>query len=250
MIKRFILLAFAATAVCAGTISIPSGKSISKAMITARRGDTLLLAPGIYKENIVMKDGITIKGESPTNTKIKGNGRASTVILNGSSTISGVTITGGQNGIEAKSGRARIDECVVTGNRGSGILIVKAFPEITNSVFSNNGASGIKATSIGGGALLLENLTFAGNSKFGIDIETTVPLSISNSIFYKNSLKAVRDKNERLVLDNNIMFPVQSEYSQNNREIKPLFSKEKKLRSAYIQEQNSPGNSFGAKLPR
>lgn len=246
MIKRFILLAFTVTAVSAGTISIPAGKSISKAMITARRGDTLLLAQGTYKENIVMKDGITLQGESPVLTTIKGNGRASTVILNGSSVISGVTVTGGQNGIEAKSGRARIQDCVITGNRGSGILAVRAFPEISNSTISNNGASGIIATEIAGGALLLENLTFAGNNKYGIDIETTVPISISNSIFFRNNLKAIHDKNERLVVENNIIYPEQNEFSQNNRAIKPIFKKDK-TRAAFIQEPNSPGNSFGAK---
>src|SRR5262245_55907747 len=121
------------------TISVPKDQpTIQSAINTAINGDTALVSPGTYNENINFNGkAITVKSESgPQNTIIDGGKLGSVVTFTSGegrdSILNGFTV---QNGSENGS----------TGV-GGGIIIADSSPTITKNVITNNHAC------LGGGA--------------------------------------------------------------------------------------------------
>ncbi len=243
-----ILLVLIPLILSAKQIAVAPNQFVSKALISITSGDTITLSEGVYKESIILKSGVTLIGAGASQTILKGNGRDATLTLSGSSSVVGITVSYGSNGIQTQSGRAKIIDCVITRNRGSGILAVKALPEIINTVICNNNGNGIQGTTIGGGAALFENLTIASNQGYGISVDNSEPIAISNSIFYKNGIRAINPKKGTIIATGNIFLPKQKEFEQNNRTQNIEFEKEKKKRPLYILAKDSPGQENGAKL--
>ena len=124
-----LLVAFAivATTVRAGTIEVPADQpTIAAAIEAARAGDIVRVAPGVYRETIVMKDGVSIVGAGSDKTTINGSGRGPVVIAENvgpSGRLEGFTITGG------------------SAERGGGMLNVRSSPVITSCIFRGNSAA-------------------------------------------------------------------------------------------------------------
>lgn len=137
------------------TIHVPADQPTIQAGINAAsNGDTVLVAPGTYYENIDFKGkAITVTSSAgPATTIIDGGGISSTVLFKTSelrtSVLSGFTIQGGgphQN----------------VPDYGSGINIQLAAPTILNNIVSNNGCHGIEVTS---SAPLIQNNTISGTT--------------------------------------------------------------------------------------
>ncbi len=245
-ISKFVLLGVSVTSMYASTIMLTPEQSISETMIKVRSGDTLSLASGEFKESIIVKDNVVLLGSGVGKTIIRGNGRGSVVTMNGSSVLQNCTVSGGQNGIQTQSERASIRNVEITENRGSGVLSLKAFPEISNCIISYNGGNGIQAATIGGGSLILDSLTIVENGGFGIEWDGSVPVSVMHSLFYKNGLKAFKSKDNQIVASDNVIFPEQKEYVAKNRTMKPEFKNDRDIKSLYIQTESSPGKGCGA----
>src|SRR5437762_2005540 len=88
----------------AATINVPAGQpSIQAAINAASNGDTVLVAPGTYYENInFMGKAITVTSSGgPAVTTINGSARGTVVIFNhaeaSNSVLNGVTITNGNS---------------------------------------------------------------------------------------------------------------------------------------------------------
>ena len=137
--------------------------TIQEAIDTANPGDTVVVDPGTYPENItISKDSITLQGSDAYVTTIDGGGIGSVIKMSGANdiTISGFTITNGlgdgqdyqgngNGGGIAVSGCSNIviRDNIITQNRvegviadGGGILISKCTAPITiwqNSITDN-----------------------------------------------------------------------------------------------------------------
>ncbi len=62
-ISVFVILTFASSAAYGAELLVPqSFKTIGEAVTKASSGDTVVVAAGIYKENVVIKSGVTLKG--------------------------------------------------------------------------------------------------------------------------------------------------------------------------------------------
>jgi nitrous oxidase accessory protein NosD len=97
-------------AACAATWCVnPGGTSgckttISAAVAAAASGDTIYVAPGTYKEGVILTKSLSLKGASDKNTTIDAHGQPNGIFINGTAaspnpgvadvTISGFTITG------------------------------------------------------------------------------------------------------------------------------------------------------------
>jgi len=230
----------------AETVHVAVGKSISEMMVKVRSGDTIMLGSGVYKENIVLRDKVFLVGKGVDSTVIKGDGRGSVVTMNGSSTIKNLTVLGGQNGIQVQSGTAKIIGVAIVENRGSGILALRALPEIRATIVARNGGNGIQASTIGGGSLILDSLTFAENGGFGFEYDGSVPVSLKACLFYNNGIKAIKDSERQVIASSNCIVPVQKEYSSSNVTGKLQFESEKNAKKLYIQDKGSPGFGTGA----
>src|SRR5947208_6494971 len=61
------MVGFVSPAVASTTITVNPGQSIQAAVDAASPGDTIVVKPGFYNENVVItKDGITLKGFGAT----------------------------------------------------------------------------------------------------------------------------------------------------------------------------------------
>ena len=118
-----------------GSLAFPYN-TIREGVNNAAIGDKVQVAAGLYKETVLMRDGVSLLGTSgPTVTRIDGTGLGNPVVtFNGtrfSPILSGFTITGG-------SGDQSRDIGGVPVRIGGGILVLNSSSIITRNVITGN----------------------------------------------------------------------------------------------------------------
>jgi len=146
----------------------------SAAVAAAVNNDVIVIKPGTYSEpgtiNIT-KTGLKISGENPTNTRITNAVLANvfTVPLNAgaSAEISGLTITGGLDGIQISGGNGAITihHNHIVFNGGNGISESNASFVAYNNIILSNNLAGING--FGGTGVVYNNIV-GKNSSGGI----------------------------------------------------------------------------------
>ena len=149
-------LLFSAPAHGQSTIFVPSNyPTIQSAINAANNGDTVLVAPGTYVENINFNGkAITVTSSGgPALTIIDGNHNGTVVTFNHSETavsvLSGFTIRNGY----------------VNGGFGAGIAITSASPTIKSNVVSGNHAAVGLGIFVNGGSPLIQGNTVSNNDQ-------------------------------------------------------------------------------------
>lgn len=186
------LAALPEIATCA-TINVPSNQpTIQSGINAAANGDTVLVAPGTYFENLNLSGkAITLTSSNgPAQTTINGKQDGPAVIIDSgevaSTVVSGFTIT---NGLAAEVGPFLLDgggiyigaSPTISGNiitengacaGGGGILVAGGTPQIlSNQILNNTASSGYGGgISVEGmiGNLVIQNNLISGNSASGI----------------------------------------------------------------------------------
>lgn len=170
------------------TIHVPADQpTIQAAISAAQPGDTVLVAPGTYIENLDFQGkAITVTSSDGPSVTIVDGGAAGPVVTfdtneGANSVLSGFTL---QNGVPSQI-------FPVTGTQGGGVLILNASPTITNNVITGNHAiCGIGIESRGGSAVIRGN-TITNNSQAGgtggcggggIEVTNGSPQIIGNTI--------------------------------------------------------------------
>jgi hypothetical protein len=161
-----------------GTAANPYS-TIQEGINNALQGDRVNVASGLYRETVLMSDGVSIIGAGAATTTIDGTGfNNSVVTFNGtrqSPLLTGFTITGGKGdqarevggvpvmiggGIQILASSPIITNTVITGNTvdegyciGAGIYVysVVSAPQIINNVISNNVAVSLTVPDSGEG---------------------------------------------------------------------------------------------------
>jgi len=154
--KQFVILLISASSLTATTINIPADYStIQEGINASADGDTILVAPGTYTENLILENEIVLashaiyddiefefyNNENINNTVISGIQNGSCLIVRDGDiqpTILGFTFQDG-------TGTSMLinNDCAQKQERSGGaILIYKAYPTINYNRFMNNGLTG------------------------------------------------------------------------------------------------------------
>ena len=139
------------------------------------RGTIQLTSPAANYNNtqLLLSSRVTLRGPGAAFLNVRGRNVRSPLesvitITQGSTTISGLTISNGSGvdnlagGIATIQADAVIEDCIVAGNQGAGVVVRGGKVRINNSTIANNlGNGGIGVSS---GELLLTNSTVSGNT--------------------------------------------------------------------------------------
>jgi hypothetical protein len=138
----------------AATINVPSGQPTIQAGINAaNNGDTILVAPGTYHENI------DFKGKAITVTSSAG---ATTTIIDGGATLSTVSFISGEarnsvlSGFTIQNGGTETNLNNIDG--GGGVFVNASAPTILNNIITENACNGIQ---VDFGAALVQGNTIS-----------------------------------------------------------------------------------------
>lgn len=162
--------AAAATHVVRNTDSEGEG-SLRDAVDAASKGDMIIFGTGvrgtIALEDALEIENLTVKGPGADAVTIRGGGKA-TLRLGGTTTVSALTVAGGDTAIHVDGGRATLLDCAVEDSKGAGITIEEGRVTVVRSQVSGNAGAGIETT---GGAVYCVNSTIAANGGAGIRAE-------------------------------------------------------------------------------
>jgi len=174
MIRRLIILLLIVGCVCYGAvINVPADSTTIQAGINAAsEGDTVLVQPGTYYENIIWPatNGIKLIGSGKDDCIIDGDSLASVIRFEDSGIIDSTTLI---TGFTIQNGNAQGDSdfdfsTIYTLSYGGGLYLKSSSPTLTGVTFRNNTAQ------YGGGMFLLfgsnptlTNVTFSSNSADG-----------------------------------------------------------------------------------
>ena len=157
---------------CSATLSVPEDyATIQGAINSALDGDTVLVAPGDYRENlkILYKSVNIVSADGPARTTLDGNRLDAVVTFYacpGTPRLDGFRIVNGsRSGIHIVKSRPEINNCIVTRNsnwRGGGIY---AHSGACPVVITNTEISGNTAMESGGGVTANQACIQIRNSK-------------------------------------------------------------------------------------
>jgi len=178
-------------------IRVPSDyPTIQAAINAAQDGDTVLVAAGMYRENVRVNKTVLLVGESPSTTIVDGGGDTAFIITAQNAEIEGFTIQNATSPWPAEasgirvfaSGGQRIRNNVLVRNY-YGINLLDALDTVVSgNTVANNSYAGVRIR--GGNNLFYEN-TIANNSVLGVWIASaTSPNTLYRNNFLNNADQA------------------------------------------------------------
>lgn len=214
-LQQFIILVFffaITSQLLAATLEVPEKYStITAAIISSKKNDTVLVAPGIYYEQIFISPEVTVLSRSLFKAQLNGGGKGTVVTLGNNAAINGFDIRNGTIGVFTTATGVAITQCRITNNQQTGITCVGNLPKIEDNLIVFNRGSGIQGwdarttnasinhntiaynnnhgISVGGNSsIILENNIIAYNSQFGLKpSEESVRVQMINNSFYQNA---------------------------------------------------------------
>jgi parallel beta-helix repeat protein len=173
--------------ISARTIIVPTDfKSIQTAIDRTEPGDTVYLKKGSYKENIVLRDSISLIGESPLQTIIHGSKKEPVIKAGNKCTIKYLTIENGAKGIVCENVIALIQNCIIRKNISSGILCLVTIPDIFNNLILNNAESGIFCESARSIKTSIQHNLIVDNGYNGISLAGRSEVLLQNNVILGN----------------------------------------------------------------
>ncbi|MBS3782435.1 MAG: right-handed parallel beta-helix repeat-containing protein [Candidatus Thermoplasmatota archaeon] len=213
----------------ASTITVPDQYSkIKYAVENATAGDTILVDPGEYEEEVIVTKPLTIKSTAgPGSTVVKNVGYTVFRLDSNNVEISGFTIRDAQNGIFIKE----YDECNIENNiitrNYRGIIIYGKYNNlatdhtIQNNNITDNDETGISLGGYGAYCTVSNNVMTKNDasgitvgSEYNIIENNTVHSNVDNGIYLIGSGHSTIRNNK---IYNNEIYGIHSLYSYNNK---------------------------------
>jgi len=164
--------------------------SIQDAVDAASPGDTIIVYPGTYIENVDVNKSLTLKGEGMPVVDAGGSGSAITVVADGC-TIQGFKVTGGSpfweggTGIKVQSNGNVVKDNVVSLNEGYGIWLRDSSSNMLEGNDISNNRDGIYLFNSNNNAITANRVLF--NNRCGIHLEISSSNTLRSNIMSNNS---------------------------------------------------------------
>ena len=178
--------------------------TIAAAIEAAEPGEVVYVPAGTYAEQVVLKEGMMLVGESADTTIIDGDGLKRTVIPARNSAIVGFTIQNGSGvGIFNEGHFIGVFDCKLINNVGNAIRMNHGSGVILNNVIA--GAVGQSGLSCLGANPLVVNNTFVNNVT-GLLALHNQSVTVTNNLFACNKTAIKVDNNASTVLEGNVFY--------------------------------------------
>lgn len=206
--KIIVLIACLYLIVNSKALIVPTGYSkIQNALDKAEEGDTVYVAAGTYKENLIIPDGILLTGESAKKTIIKGNRNDPVIKAANNSIIENFTIIRGGIGILSENTNMIIRNNIIRDNLKTGIQCVLSLPHIQNNIIVNNKWSGIYCELVSYGTrTAIEHNIIADNDNAGIMLSRESGVLVQNNVIFRNNqygINVTKDSRKSRIIYNN-----------------------------------------------
>ncbi|MBN1578579.1 MAG: right-handed parallel beta-helix repeat-containing protein [Chitinispirillaceae bacterium] len=176
-----------AAVIQSAVIIVPDQRpNIQAAIDKAETGDTVSVRIGVWRESVVLKDGVTLIGESMIETVIRGNRRGPVVTAANGSFLKNCTVTNGRTGILCENVDFTIEQVMIKNNHETGIHCLITLPNIYNSVIFRNKWSGIFCESTRSIKTAVMHNIIAENGYCGIMLNGQSEVLIQNNVFLGN----------------------------------------------------------------
>ena len=190
MKKEYVLFFIAAlllNAQAGKKIIVPKdAPNIRTALERAEAGDTVFVLKGVYKESIVLSDGVALIGESVNETIIRGNGRGEVVKGADKAVLRNFTIENGEKGILCANVSMTIEHNIVRDNKGTGIHCLVTLPTVRNNVVYRNRWTGIFCETVRSLNTIVENNILVENNYCGMMLAGNSEIIVQNNVFLGN----------------------------------------------------------------
>jgi parallel beta-helix repeat protein len=161
-------------------------KTIAQAFVKAKKGDTIWVEEGVYREKVAISSGVALISKMLHKAVINGQGSEHAVTMGNSSAISGFEITNGRIGLYSEGTSTAILNCFIHNNQQSGIICVGNLPDISDNIIVQNGGSGIQGWDVRSTISTINHNTIAYNKTHGISIGGKSDIIVENNIIVFN----------------------------------------------------------------
>ncbi len=253
------IIILCARGIVASSITVPSKKylTISQALVKAKKGDTVWVYEGIYKENIIVSSGVKLISRTLFKATIDGVGSENAVILGNASTISGFEIKNARIGVYSEGTDNIIIKCFIHDNQQSGIVCVGHLPKIEDNIIIENGGSGIQGWDVRSTISTINHNTIVYNSNHGISIGGKSDIIVENNIIAFNEKLGLKTEPEVKVklLKNNFYLNVEliATLPSDNYSFDPMFVSSKAMnfmlsKQSKCRNMASDNKNLGARI--
>ncbi len=201
----------------AKTLHVPAEyDNIQKAIDISDRGDTIKVAPGIYYENIRLRDGRSLIGAGANKTTITDNEQGPPdpiVEIDGDCLLQGFTITGARgagigHAVMITRGAPRILDNIVRDNSFTAIGIHSASslttPLVSRNRIYGNGGAGIANLGEFSKGIIRDNEIY-NNTNAGIACTDLAAPLIENNLIYENGVGIATKDGAKSTAINNVI---------------------------------------------
>ena len=220
--------------------------SISAAMASVKKGDTVWVEDGIYKDHIFVTPGVSLISKATFKAIINGTGRGTIVTMGNGSSIKGFEIKNGTIGVFSTAAGVKISQCRIVFNQQTGIMCVGNLPVIEDNVIVYNNGSGIQGWDVRSTSASINHNTVAYNNNHGVSIGGNSSIIVENNIIAFNNQFGIKpsEENVRITLLNNNFYQntrFTGVLPSDNYSFNPEFSDSKSLNFALSKDSRCIG---------
>jgi parallel beta-helix repeat protein len=185
--------------------------TIGEAIGAASAGDHILVRPGVYEESLVVDRPLEIVGQgAPADAVVRSRGTSALRFMTTMGRVSGLKLVhtgdGGSCCVDITQGRLVLEDCDISSERHSGVVIRGgADPRLMRNRIRSGAAGGVLVYDSGEG--VLEDNDIAGSALAGVEISMRGNPTLRRNRIHdgRETGVLVRDRGEGLLEDNDIM---------------------------------------------